>query len=117
MMRNDLLTGEQFKPKRINQKFSSSKNRIKFYNQKASELRHSMMFINVPLQKNLKILNELMIGKNIQKFNKQYLLGKGYSFNVFTHYQKIENTNVPCIFNYAIMLIEGESITFIEIKN
>ena len=79
MKRNDLLTGEGFYPSRITQKFASAKNRIKYHNNKANKLRHSVMFVNTPLQSNLRILNELMKEKEKATFHKQYLLGKGYS--------------------------------------
>ncbi len=36
-MRKDLLTGEQFSPKRITQKFASAENRIIYYNNKANQ--------------------------------------------------------------------------------
>jgi hypothetical protein len=116
MERKDLLTGETFIPQRINQVFASSANRITFHNVKATKLRHNSAYVNKPLHRNLKILNELMFGKKEQKFHKQFLIGKGYSFNVFTHYQKIENKNIPCIYNYALSLTEGDFITITDIN-
>ncbi len=116
MERKDLLTGETFVPRRINQVFANSANRITFHNVKATKLRHSSAYVNKPLHRNLKILNELMFGKKKHKFHKQFLMGKGYSFHVFTHYQLIENKNIPCIYNYAISFTEGDSITITDIN-
>jgi hypothetical protein len=116
MTRNDLLTGEKFTPKRITQKFACSENRTRYHNSRANKLRHSLRYVNAPLQQNFKILSELMEGKTEQKFHKQFLLGKGYSFNVFTHYHPLESKNVPCIYFYAISLVENDIITITTIK-
>ena len=79
MKRNDLLTKEPFIPKRISQKFSRSENRIKYHNQKATKLRHSVQHINKPLHQNLKILNEVMADCMKKKLHRQWLAGKGFN--------------------------------------
>lgn len=110
MKRNDLLTGEEFTPSRINQRFSCRENRIKFNNHKANSIRHSTSYINTPLHRNFLILNELMIGKQEQRFHKQFLLGKGYQINVLTHFSKLDNLSVPCIYSFAF-ITDNEYIT------
>ena len=117
MKSNDLLTGESFVPRRITQKFARTENRIKFHNQKANKLRHSVMFVNTPLQKNLRILNEIMLGKNKGVFHKQYLLGKGYSFDVLTHYENFEEKRTACIYHFTIQVGENDQLIFNRIKS
>jgi hypothetical protein len=117
MKRNDLLTGETFYPSRITQKFARAENRIKFHNQKANKLRHSVMFVNSPLQKNLRILNEIMAGKTKGTFHKQYLLGKGYSFDVLTHYENFEGKRTACLYHYTIQVGENDQLIFNRIKS
>ena len=117
MKRIDLLTGEDFYPSRITQKFARPENRIKFHNQKANKLRHSVMFVNSPLHKNLRILNEIMVGKTKGTFHKQYLLGKGYSFDVLTHYENFEGKRTACIYHFTIQVGENDKLIFNRIKN
>jgi hypothetical protein len=117
MKLNDLLTGEGFYPNRITQKFARAENRIKFHNQKANKLRHSVMFVNTPLQRNLRILNEIMLGKTKGVFHKQYLLGKGYSFDVLTHYENFEGKRTACIYHFTIQVGENDQLIFNRIKN
>ena len=87
MKKKDLLTGEEFETSRINQKFINPKNRIKYYNEKAKQLRQEKAFINKPLHNNLCILKELLADKNEIVKHKQFLLGKGFSFGVHTQYE------------------------------
>lgn len=117
MIKNDLLTGEKFIPTRITQKFARPENRIKYHNTKANELRRSIMYVNSPLLKNLRILNDLMIGKKEEKFHRQFLLGKGYSFGVLTHYDNHEDSRIAFVFQFGIKKVEDNYITFIQKKN
>ena len=116
MKRNDLLTGEAFYPSRITQKFACAENRIKYHNQKANKLRHSVMFVNSPLQKNLRILNEIMVGKNKGAFHKQYLLGKGYSFDVLTHFEVLDGKRTACVYHYTLQNGENDQLIFNRLK-
>ena len=63
MTRKDLLTNEDFAPKRSNQKFATQSNRIKYHNNKANALRKASSFVNKPLMTNLNILNSLFTDK------------------------------------------------------
>lgn len=117
MTRKDLLTGQEFYPSRITQKFACADNRIKYHNLKANKLRHSVMFVNTPLQKNLRILNEIMVGKTKSIFHKQYLLGKGYSFDVLTHYENFEGKRTACIYHFTIQVGENDQLIFNRIKS
>ncbi|MEY4835545.1 hypothetical protein [Flavobacterium sp.] len=114
MIRKDLFTGEPFVPKRINQRFANSFNRISYYNKKANELRHSAAFINKPLHINLRILNELMVGENEKIFFKQYLLGKGFSFNVHNNVKKHDGKNHYAVYDYVIITLTNEQIKIIK---
>lgn len=116
MKRNDLLTGEVFFPTRITQKFSSPSNRIKFNNNKASNLRNSLKFVNGPLRTNYSILNCLMKGENNAVFHKEYLRGKGYVFEVLTHYKKVNGTKLPCVYFFAINALANGDIEVIRLK-
>ena len=114
MKRNDLLTGETFIPSRITQKFANPSNRIKFNNDKANNIRHSLMFVNGPLKTNVNILNTILIGKEKAVFSKEFLRGKGFVFEVLTHFTVIQGKRLPCIYHYAINVIDDEKIEFIN---
>ena len=115
MKKLDALTKEEFVPKRINQRFAKASNRIKYHNEKAKELRHSLSFVYKPLQKNLMILNELMSNENEKKFHKQFLLGKGYNLMLITHKEKYNNKIINALFKYGIISIDNENIKFIKL--
>ena len=114
MTRKDLLTGESFLPKRINQKFTNAKNRITYHNKKANELRQSVSYINKPLHINVRILNEIMKAKKEATFHKQFLLGKGFSVNVHTHFEEYDGKNQFAIYQYIIMSMGNEQIKIIN---
>lgn len=114
MTRKDLLTGEQFTPKRINQKFASAENRIAFHNLKANELRQRIAYINKPLHKNNQILNTLMAEKKEIVFHKQYLLGMGFNFGVHNHVVKYDGQNHYAIYNYIIIPVGTDQLKIIK---
>lgn len=110
----DLLTNEEFIPKRINQKFANSENRIKFYNNKANEVRHSLNYIDKPLHKNFKIISQLMQDKSENIFHKEFLKGCGITFNVYTAYKMYEEKPRPAIYNFLIIAMENDKIKIIK---
>lgn len=116
MKRQDLLTNEEFIPLRINQKFAKAKNRIKFYNDKANEFRHSIAYINKPLHLNIRILNELMRGRKEATFHKQFLLGKGYSMGSYSHVEHYENKKQFAVHKYILLFLDNEQIKIINYK-
>ena len=106
----DLLTGEDFIPQRINQKFATPANRIKYYNDKANEQRHKLAYVNKPLQKNWRISIELLEGKEEAVFHKQFMIGKGFKFGVCTHYQNHLGKTYAAIYNFIFLTLPDEQI-------
>ena len=103
MITKDLLTGERFLPKRRNQKFESAKNRIKYNNAKALQIRANKENIDKPLKQNYKLLTELIKPDEVKTYSKEYLTGKGYNFSVFTHYDNYKGKNCLCIYNFILI--------------
>jgi len=114
MKKTDLLTGESFDSTRINQKFANPGNRIKYYNNKASKLRHSNAWVDKPLHKNLCILNELMENKKEQIFHKQYLLGKGITFKINSHFEEYDGKQRNAVYQYIIVPLPEEKIKILK---
>ncbi len=85
--------GEEFTPVRSNQKFASTRNRIKYHNDKLKKVRDARHHLDEKLHKNYAVLLKLMEGKIEDSFHKEFLIGKDYSFNVLTHYQPYEGKN------------------------
>jgi hypothetical protein len=98
-----LYSGEGFNPIRSNQKFASTKNRISYHNAKLKKIRDARASIDNKLHKNYLILLELMKDKTKGIFHKQFLKGKGYSFNVLTHYEEYKNKNRHAIYDFLII--------------
>lgn len=99
----DLLTGEEFEPKKSSQKFANAANRIKYNNKLANEFRKSKAFIDKPLSKNLKILNELMYGKKEAAFHQEFLLGKGFDFRCTNRVDTYRGTRYNCVYQYILV--------------
>ena len=114
MIRNDLLTNEEFIPTRNNQKFACPENRIKYHNNRANVLRLQVAFINKPLHKNYKILLELMDGLCEKELHKQFLLGKGFEFGVFTHLKKILDDNQLAIYDFTVVPMNDNKVKLIR---
>ena len=110
----DALTNELFIPKRYNQRFSCRENQIKFNNLKAKKLREKTSFVNKPLQKNFKILEELLTNKKENTFHKEFLLGKGFSFEVNTGINTFDKKDCFSIYNYSIIPINNDTIKIIK---
>lgn len=110
----DPLTGDVFLAIRSNQVFASDENRIRFNNLKAKEERLGKSFVDKPLLKNRRILNDLMDGKTEEVFHKQFLLGRGYNFSVLTHNEIFEGKAHIAVYNYILAPIDGEKIKIIK---
>lgn len=108
--RIDPLTGEEFVPKRTNQVFANSANRIRYNNLKAKEFKTTLAPILDPLVKNYKILNELLKDKKMADFHIEYLKGAGYNFKVMTHYDELGDTPTHFIFKFNIIKLENNKI-------
>ena len=116
MKRRDLLTKEEFVPSRITQKFAKPENRIKYYNNKANEYRHSVAYINRPLQSNIRLLIELMNDKTEAVFHKEFMLGKGYDINFHTHVEKHEGKKEFAVHDYLLLFIGNDQVKIIKYK-
>lgn len=78
--RKDPLTGEEFVPKKISQRFANPQNRVKYNNNLANALRQERAVVDKPINKAHRILKELMKNKKKETFHKQFLHGKGLDF-------------------------------------
>ena len=117
MTRKDLLTNEVFVPSRNNQKFACSSNRIKYHNLRANSIRNASAFVNKPLMKNKRILDELFTDKFEKVFHKEFLKGKGFSFDVCTHITIIDNLNRFSCYQYTIINGTNDTVKIIKTKN
>jgi len=114
MIKTDLLTGEKFESSRSNQNFKNPQNRIRYYNGKAKNLRLKTAYINKPLHNNIRILDEIMKDKAEIVLHKQFLLGKGLSFGVHTHYETFQGQQYRAIYQYIIIPLDNGQIKIIR---
>ena len=99
----DLLTGEDFEPKRSNQKFACRENRVKYHNLKAGTERHATAKLDRPLKINKRILDELLSDRTEATLSQDYLLGKGFDFHVSNRIQTYQGQNHFCVYQYIII--------------
>lgn len=112
--KTDLYTGEHFFPSRSNQLFATEENRIKYNNLKAKELRNKRSFVDKPLHTNLRILNELMAAKTEIVLHRQFLLGKGYTVDVFTHYEEVNGKDHHAVYEFVIIPLQNEQVKILR---
>lgn len=112
--RKDPLTGEEFFPKKVSQRFAIPENRIKFNNDKANKIRLKRSFIDKPLHQNHRILTEVVGNKNEITVHEQYLLGKGFDYCIVSHYKVQDNKNHPCVYEFMIMILDNKQIKIIR---
>ena len=107
IIRKDPLTGQEFIPKKISQRFACPKNRIKYGNLKASSNRQDKAFLDKPMNKNLNIIIEIYVegGKNI--FNTDWMEGKGFRFDATNRKVYHEGKYRDCVYYFMIILIEN----------
>lgn len=89
-------SGEEFIPKRPNQVFVNSKNRIAYHNERHNAIRRELSKLNKPLKKSYEVLAKLLEGKEVVIVHKERLRGLGFSFSVFTHLHQNKSSKEPC---------------------
>jgi hypothetical protein len=111
------FSGESFIPKRQNQIFATKENRVLFHNQINNQLRKRLSKINKQLLLNLRILLEVLDDESERVIHKQYLLGKGFSFKVFTHFtlSKLSNNYCYCIYEATYERIDDDNYKITKI--
>lgn len=105
--RKDPLTGEEFVPKKISQRFKTRSNQIKYNNDLQSKRRQSLGFILKPMAKTHRILTQALGKKSEVKLHKEWLKGAGADMTLLTHVEKINGENFRALFNFSIR-VENE---------
>ena len=95
-----LHSNQEFSPSRSNQKFANKECRINYHNDKNNAIRKKTAYINVPLMKNYKILSELLADKSEGVYHAQFLIGKDFSFSVFTNLKEYKDGIAYAVFEF-----------------
>jgi len=73
--------------------------------------RDAKAFIDKPLQKNHRILIELIKPQETKVIAKDFLLGKGYDMMVMSHYEKFDEKMCPALYNFIFTEILSDKPT------
>jgi hypothetical protein len=98
----DLLTQEVFVKRRSNQKFANPQNRIRYNNKKAQRKRTAKAFVDGPLDRNRTILGRILNGKTELTISKDYLLGSGFTFNLYNYQKNEDGLIYSGIYEYGV---------------
>ena len=112
----DPLTGEEFVPKRSNQKFASRKNQIRYNNLKAAEERQAKARTRKILDSNRKVLQWVTGPNDEVERSMDFLKGAGFNFQYCTRTIRGENLNWTCIDDYAYALIDTNIFKIIKLN-
>jgi hypothetical protein len=102
----DPWTKKWFTPIRRNQVYETRQNQIDFNNDKARKSREEKKPTNPILNRNLKILDELMndVAKSEIELDEKKLLTLGFSFEYCTGSDKINGNQYVIVYNYGYRL-------------
>lgn len=114
LQRTDPLTNTDFTARRANQVHLSAENRMKYWNNIYYKERKEKEKEFKALNKNYKILKDLLSDGKNKKVNRYYLDGRGFNFMYFTHQIVNGEQLVACYFNYSIE--EAADPDFVLIK-
>lgn len=106
-------SNKTFKAKRQNQVFASAEDRIAYHNEQNNFLRKKLSFINKQLLKNYKIADALLGDFNDVSVHKQFLRGKGFSFQMFTHVSQKDDDIVFGLYDIAFMKLPDEDYYYL----
>ena len=110
MKRIDPLTGEEFIPKKISQKFATAENRILFNNKKASKIRQERAFLDKHINKNHLILREIYNPKGENIFNSHWLRGRGFRFDATNHTLIYEKKRRFAVYDFILIDLEKDDL-------
>jgi hypothetical protein len=102
-----------FEAKRQNQIYRSASDRISHNNLLNNLLRKKLSFINKQLLKNYKIADALIADFNDVSVHKQFLRGKGFSFQMFTHVSQKEDEIVYGLYDISFMKLTDEDYYYL----
>lgn len=108
LKKKDLLTGEEFIPKKISQRFATPQNRIKYNNNSANALRQERAVVDKPINTTHRVLRELMKNKKKETFYKQFLLGKGVDFRVFNTIKIVDNIRYHSLYEFIYIFNDND---------
>jgi hypothetical protein len=102
--RKDKLTGTEFIPERSNQLFATRANQIRYNNELARKKREAKKPLDRILDTNRTIIYRLLGQAKAGTYNKDYLLGAGFNFSVYTYVTRdVNNHLVFAIYDVAIV--------------
>ena len=114
--RKDPYTGEEFIPKRNNQKFASRANQIAFNNVKAQKRRTKEAPVLKALRMNRTILEKTLGSKREIIKSKDFLEGAGFNFNYWSQSAIIDSKPCQIIHEFCLFKNEGDLFTIKRIK-
>ncbi len=102
-----------FQASRQNQVYRSKFDRVSFHNEQNNILRKKLSLINKQLLKNYKIADALLGDFNDVSVHKQFLRGKGFSFQMFTHVSQKEDEIVYGLYDISFMKLTDEDYYYL----
>ena len=114
-VQNDPYTGEVFTPLRSNQKFANRRNQIAFNNKIARDNRRIKSPILTVLNTNHKVLIKALGNKEFEIKSKDFLLGAGFNFSIFSRSIKTNDGIYQAIYDYALSAREGDVYKIVKL--
>lgn len=111
----DPFTGEEFVPKRSNQKFANAKNKNDYHNRKSRKLRKRCSPIDKRIKKNLQILESLLNGKKeTGRVSKEFLRGTGFDFDGFNATHEHKGVFYASVYNCILVKIDSANFKIVD---
>ena len=106
----DKLTKQSFIPKRLDQKFATRENQIKYNNLKQRNKRILRSKVDRILHKNHEICLGVLGDKNSVIKSKEWLDALGYNFAFSTHFYDLDEAKnpIPAVYDIAIQTLPNQ---------
>lgn len=110
----DPYTGEEFVPKRSNQKFATSKSKNDYHNRRSRKNSRRFEEIDKRIRKNCKILDTLTKVKKEHDVTKERLIGAGFHMDGFNVRHRYNGKIHSGVYNYTVVVIDDENFKIIN---
>jgi hypothetical protein len=107
--KTDPFSGEEFIPKRRNQKFATQENKVAFNNDKAAKIREERAQINNVIKRNHEILKLLLNNEKEKTVDLKTLDDLSFKFNYYLKLERINHKSHFSIYDINYTLLNNEN--------
>ena len=118
--KKDPFTGEEFIPKRKNQKFANQLNKTNYNNELARQEREIRKEVDSAIIKNYRILKTILEDEDQKEMTKLDLISEGFNFQFFNHFKHLQFKGIKYqflgIYQFMYAFLDDKKTNLLIIK-